>query len=439
MPSGSPANSTAQIGAICRGDHQQVELIVLPSNNLVGSLPPELGLLTSLKHFSVFQNSLTGSLPSSLKAWSNLEYLNLESNHLTGSLNSSWFQFPQLQYLALGNNQLTGSLPSSIRNMPRLHEVALDHNLFAGGVDVFQNCTNLKILYLQSNKLNGSLSNATFEKLTALQEVDLSDNQFKGSFPEALYGVSQVDVHLNQLTGSLPDVQYAANRRPITFLSLYQNKMTGSIPATLALLTGLVHLDLSKNKLTGSIPDDLQQLTNLEYLFLHKNPFAAGRIPYMFGMSKLKELSLQETNRNSSLPSWIGTKLPNLELLDLHENSLTGSIPSDFGNLSSMRYLFLNKNQLGGSLPWQLMYLQQMAVFMIDQNALVGTDAAVCGINQAPTLVEMVGDCDELKCDCCTKCCANNDPSCNTLEPQVNNDNSFARDHTLFAENLTFK
>jgi hypothetical protein len=103
-----------------------------------------------------------------------------------------------------------------------------------------------------------------------------------------------------------------------------------------------------------------------------------------------------------------------------------------------MRFLFLNKNQLTGSIPWQLMYMQKLSIFMFDQNNLGGSDAAVCGVNKPSTLTSMVADCNQLQCDCCTKCCTSGDSSCNTLELQVNNDNDFSRAHTLFNENLVF-
>ena len=35
----------------------------------------------------------------------------------------------------------------------------------------------------------------------------------------------------------------------------------------------------------------------------------------------------------------------------LHENKLTGSIPSELGNLNNMNYLFLHENKLIGEIP----------------------------------------------------------------------------------------
>jgi len=43
--------------------------------------------------------------------------------------------------------------------------------------------------------------------------------------------------------------------------------------------------------------------------------------------------------------------LTNLTLLYLYENQLTGSIPSEIGNLTNLTYLKLSSNQLTGEIP----------------------------------------------------------------------------------------
>ena len=395
-----------------------------------------MGLLSSIAHFSVYKNKLTGELPQSLAMWTSLNYLNLQANQFSGQL-GDWVRFVELEYLTLAENQFAGDLPSSFSDMTSLYEVALNNNMFTGGVDVLNKCTGLKILYLQNNQLDGRLEEDTFADFTRLKDLDLSNNQLKGSLPLSFYRAENVAVHTNDLYGTLPGVPYDDTHN-LSYLSAYQNKLHSSIPASIGFLTSLTHLDLAQNQLTGDIPDEIQQLTNLQYLFLQKNPFTAGAFPSLYGLTKLKELSLQETNRNSALPGYIGEELQSLVLFDVHDNGLTGSIPTEFGLLTSMRFLFLNRNQLTGGLPWELMYLQKLAIFMIDQNELGGSDAAVCGENEAPTLTTFVADGNEVDCQCCTHFCTSDNPSCNTLELQVHDDNDFSRDHYVFGENLIF-
>ncbi|GKY92030.1 hypothetical protein MPSEU_000174600 [Mayamaea pseudoterrestris] len=435
LPPSTTANNW-HVGVQCKGGGRKVDHIFLPNNNLKGELPQEMGLLTSMVHFSAFKNALSGALPTSLGMWKSLQYLNLQNNQLTGQL-KDWFSFPKLEYLTLAGNGFSGDLPNSFYQLTSLHEAALNNNKFTGGVDVLNQCTNLKILYLQNNQLDGTITEDTFSLLSRLQDLDMSENVLQGGVPTSFYRITNVDLHMNQLAGTLAVVP-SDGSHSLSYLSLYKNKLKGSIPTSIGFLTGLTHLDLSQNQLTGDIPDDLQELTHLEYLFLQKNPFTAGRMPSLYGLSKLKELSLQETKRNSTLPAYFGEELTSLVHLDLHDNALSGSIPEEYGNLSNMRFLFLNRNLITGSVPWELMYMKKLSIFMIDQNELGGSDAAVCGDNKPPTLTNFVADCNELQCDCCTKCCTSDEPTCNTLELQVHDDNNFSRDHYVFGENLIF-
>ncbi|KAJ3100750.1 hypothetical protein HDU97_001977 [Phlyctochytrium planicorne] len=65
-------------------------------------------------------------------------------------------------------------------------------------------------------------------------------------------------------------------------LYLGQAKLSGEIPAELALLSNLRVLALDNNELTGTIPKELGRLSRLEHLYLHFNNLT-GMIPKEFG------------------------------------------------------------------------------------------------------------------------------------------------------------
>ena len=70
----------------------------------------------------------------------------------------------------------------------------------------------------------------------------------------------------------------------------------------------------------------------------------------VYSVEDTDSLDLSNNQLTGSIPSEIGN-LTNLTLLYLYENQLTGSIPSEIGNLTNLTYLKLSSNQLTGEIP----------------------------------------------------------------------------------------
>ena len=64
--------------------------VVLPSNNLTGSIPPELGNLKNLISLMLDSNQLTGGIPGELGGIDSLVLLWLDGNNLSGDIPRSW-------------------------------------------------------------------------------------------------------------------------------------------------------------------------------------------------------------------------------------------------------------------------------------------------------------------------------------------------------------
>ena len=85
----------------------------LPNNNLVGSIPTELGNLTALEQLNLSGNQLSGELPIVLTGLINLWELQLSANQLTGPIPVELGDMAALQHLFLRSNQFDGkSRPS---------------------------------------------------------------------------------------------------------------------------------------------------------------------------------------------------------------------------------------------------------------------------------------------------------------------------------------
>uniref|UniRef100_A0A7S2UPH9 Leucine-rich repeat-containing N-terminal plant-type domain-containing protein n=1 Tax=Attheya septentrionalis TaxID=420275 RepID=A0A7S2UPH9_9STRA len=84
------------------------------------------------------------------------------------------------------------------------------------------------------------------------------------------------------------------------------------------------------------------------------------------GEERVTELDWRENNLRGSLPNAllsVITHLKELEYLDLDDNSLTGTIPSELALLTSLGLLSFSQNLLTGSLPTELATLSSLFYF----------------------------------------------------------------------------
>jgi hypothetical protein len=105
-------------GVLCLNGH--VSNLTLPSNQLSGSIPPELGNLANLIQLYLWSNQLSGSIPSQLGNLANLTELALNYNQLSGSIPSELGNLANLTRLYLDNNELWGKIPGELMNLAAL-------------------------------------------------------------------------------------------------------------------------------------------------------------------------------------------------------------------------------------------------------------------------------------------------------------------------------
>ncbi len=202
--------------------------------------------------------------------------------------------------------------------------------------------------------------------------LSLYENRLSGTIPEELGNLSrlkELSLSSNQLSGEIP--AELGNLSNLEELHLYQNELGGTIPEEFGNLSRLRELSLSRNQLSGEIPAELGSLSILEELYLYENQLS-GAIPVELGnLSRLKELSLSSNQLSGEIPSELGN-LSNLEELHLYQNELGGTIPEELGNLSRLRELSLSRNQLSGAIPAELGNLSNLEELYLYENQLSG-------------------------------------------------------------------
>jgi len=97
-----------------------------------------------------------------------------------------------------------------------------------------------------------------------------------------------------------------------------------------------------------------------------------GSIPTELGnLTALTFIDLSGNQLSGAIPTELGN-LTALNNLVLSRNNLTGSIPAELGNLTALRSLRLGRNQLSGAIPTELGNLTNLLVLFMHTNQLTG-------------------------------------------------------------------
>ncbi|XP_047176590.1 probable LRR receptor-like serine/threonine-protein kinase At3g47570 [Vigna umbellata] len=156
-----------------------VSLKIQTGNDLVGTIPPSLGNLSSLQNISLARNHLVGSIPRVLGRLSNLKKLNLGLNNLSGVVPDSLYNLSNIQILALDANKLSGTFPSKLQlAFPHLRGFLVGGNQFDGTFpSSISNITGLERFDISSNGFSGPIP-LTLGSLNKLQLLHIGYNSF---------------------------------------------------------------------------------------------------------------------------------------------------------------------------------------------------------------------------------------------------------------------
>ncbi|KAB5574522.1 hypothetical protein DKX38_001716 [Salix brachista] len=221
-------------------------------------------------------------------------------------------------------------------------------------------CNNSRVIYmtLAGVGLRGQLS-GDISSLSELEVLDLSYNTgLEGSLSPSIVNLKKLK-RLKLVgcgfTGPIPES--IGSLELLESLELGSNRFTGPIPQSIGNLSKLIVLDLFNNLLEGSIPvssgttSGLDMLVKAQHFHLGKNQFS-GKIPDELFRSDMTliHVLLHDNNLTGSIPSTLGL-VQSLEAVRFEGNSLTGPVPSNLNNLTRVRTLILSNNKLTGPVP----------------------------------------------------------------------------------------
>lgn len=469
------ANVCTWFGVSCDAEGY-VTSINMYSNNVVGSMPSEMGALRYLTLFRLTSNSMSGSIPSEFGNLSSLATMDFSRNSFVGTIPSHFFStLPSLRTLNLSYNAFSGTLPvtaTTLENLSSLQYLSLQHNALTGPIPAKElgGLPSLINLFLQRNLFTGaqriefgsplcdlrfvSLSRLHTDCATANDNVEVlcdcctscSPSELPpgatSAWPTKAASGSPVVAPTVSSTPSITPPDIAAQK---SVLEGFFDAMNGPswssntnwlVNPNICTWVGVgcdsvqesvLSLRLPQNRLSGSIPKELAQLSKLTDLRLYSNTIT-GSLPSEIGvLTSLNRLWLNNNSLTGTIPSEVG-QLTSMRYLYLHQNSLVGTLPDEMTSLKDMRTLYLSYNSLSGTVPVNLLASMSTNLNQIylEKNVMTGailSGSALCEarlIHGLSTLrVDCLGMLPEIECECCTSCYESRNPGVRSIQKSV--------------------
>jgi Leucine-rich repeat (LRR) protein len=349
-------------------------LIIKKESGVMGTIPAELGHMSSLRQLGIYYTQLQGPIPQEIFLASKLTYLNFQNNDLDGGLSSEVGQLRELETLVLMNNELTGEIPWQSLASTGVKFLGLSNNKFQGNISLLSGFSNLEFLYLDGNSLSGELPDS-IGGIKTLKSLNIDNNGITGQLPTAiglLTNLQYFSMQYNELDGPIPS--QITNMAAMKTLGLGSNKLNGPLPDMQPLLQ-LENLYLFDNQLTGQVKNSIFELPELSTLTLVA---FCGTLSVCFLLLTtflvITELLFLSSNIfTGELPSPSGLKL-NSQLIGLYmsDNQFDDEIPPSFCNLRGLQALLLDENNLSGNIPACLGMLMHLTQFHVFKNKLTG-------------------------------------------------------------------
>ncbi|XP_076945738.1 receptor-like protein 7 [Bidens hawaiensis] len=415
-----------------------LQSLVVYETKFSGGIPESIGNLKNLLRIDLYNSNFGGQIPESIQNLTQLEYIDLSSNNFIGQIPS--FQMcKNLTYVDLSRNSLSGMIPSAhFQDLENLVLVDLRFNGFNGSMpSSLFSLQNLQQIWLSNNKFDGLLANFTNPLLSSLDTLDLGNNKLEGEIPRSIFELGKLSILLlpsNKLSETIRSVDFQDHLSNLTTLDLSFNNLSVIMDDNITLVNHLpkfstlklascnllkfpnlrnqpflTSLDLSNNKIEGKVPSWIWEIGNwygyISYMNISHNRLTGLEEPHSFPDIYVLDLHsnllsgvipvlpqaatfINYSNNlfTSSLQESVWRDLKYAYFFLVSNNALTGVIPQSICNATYLKVLDMSNNQLNGSIPNCLIELgSSLGVLNLANNSLSGriegTFPSSCGLN----------------------------------------------------------
>ncbi|KAL0355122.1 UNVERIFIED_CONTAM: putative inactive leucine-rich repeat receptor-like protein kinase [Sesamum radiatum] len=236
-----------------------------------------------------------------------------------------------------------------------------------------------------SPQVNITCSNNFVTEIRIFGDKQSRDGSFNG-FPVPYKTLSQ-NFSMDSLVATLSrlnSLRTVPRIVKLQILKLDGNFLNGTLPGWFDSFSDLTSLSLSNNRFTGPLPSSMQRFASLTDINLSKNA-VSGKLLDLSSLSSLRWLDLSNNKLDSELPNMPKGVVAVL----LSNNSFSGRIPEQYGELNQLQQLDLSFNALQEMAPAGLFALPSISSLNLASNELSGSlpMRLSCGIdlrNQHP-------------------------------------------------------
>ena len=190
--------------------------------------------------------------------------------------------------------------------------------------------------------------------------------------------ITVIHLERNNLTGSITNWTEVGALTNLTTLNLRENHISGTLPGEIGGIMNLVDIDFSRNKLQGTIPTEIGTINANGGRMYPGGQYTPEWGGYKMSSADLEDkrpprilnFDLSHNELEGTLPTQMGKV--NTELLALHDNRISGTLPQQFANLTWLQHWDMRNNRIGGSLPTEIQKLRELRFLDLSDNRLSG-------------------------------------------------------------------